>query len=149
MKTKQILAVSSLVMALGMAQSASATTSFAFDPNGTGLATNTYDLIDQLVGNAIGINATIANANFLANQANPNNPPLSTTFQLAYQANLNSINDTLNGVSPTVSNGVGGNYFNFTLQFQEEFLSIIGGPATPTATFGFVPGGTNIFEMFF
>ena len=126
MKTN-LLALTGLVVSLGMTQIASATSSFDFDPTGNGIAGTSYNLIDQLPGNAIGIGAVTAIGT-----------GVGSTFHLAYQANLN----TLNGPS-TFLNGTGGNYFNFTMEFEEKVSAITG----TTVDFGLVSGGDNFFNM--
>ncbi len=132
-KTSHLLAVSGLVLALGFAPSASATISFTFDPTGGGGGLTDYVSIDQAPGNALAIGGITAIQNYLAGSG-------STQFTLAYQGNLN----TVNRPGLDFLNGTGGNFFNFTMQLQEQVTSVSGN----TATFGFVSGGTNLFQMF-
>lgn len=134
MNTKQILAASGLVWALGAAQMASADTiTFDFNPNGTGALGHSYAFIDQLPGNAIGINSTIAVGN-----------GVGSTFHLAYQANLNTINASGDGPNGTFTNGTGGKFFTFTAEFDEVITAILGN----NVQFGLAnAGGANKFNM--
>jgi hypothetical protein len=140
MKLKQTLVLSSLI--IGLVATQSAYSSYTFDPNGGSGATGVqFDTLDQVPGSAIGIGALTAQTAFIGGGVNdPGN-----LFTLAYQANLGS---TLLVGLPTFSQGGGGQFFNFTMQFQEKFTGATGVGPNSVATFDFVPGGTNVFNMF-
>ena len=134
MNTKQILAVSGLVWALGVAQIASAVSlTFDFNPNGTGALGDSYSFIDHKPGNAIGINSTIALGN-----------GVGSTFHLAYQANLASIAASGLGSNGDFINGTGGKFFTVTAEFDEVITAILGN----NVQFGLAnAGGANKFNM--
>lgn len=136
MKTKQILAASACILALGMAQTAEAVIEFEFDPTGGGAGSN-YSLFDQVPGNAIAINGISAITNFRSG-----GPAAENEFTRAYQGNLG----LAFGVGPTYENGSDGNFFNFTMQYQEAVTSIVGGGSSFISDF--VDAGTNTFTMY-
>ena len=134
MNTKQILAASGLVWALGAAQIASAATiEFDFDPTGAGLTGDSYGFIDQKPGNAIGINSTIAVGN-----------GVGSTFHLAYQANLSTIGASGSGSNDDFINGTGGKFFTFTAEFDEVITAILGNNVQFSLANA---GGANKFNM--
>lgn len=124
MKTKQIFAASSLILAVGMAQPASAALSFGFSPTGNSVYTVTADTIDQAPGSALAIQGVLA---FQGISTGINLPgtstPCPTCFILDYQANLSAL---LSNGTPTYAPIAPNPNFNFTVQLIEN--------TTPTGT---------------
>lgn len=134
-----------LAVAAGLAASLSAfaSSTITFDPTGTvGTAGDVkVGSFDQSPGNALAIGANARST-------------VGTTFNLVYQANLGTLNNS-NGAAFFL-NGTGGNYFTFVAGFNEIITGNTINPTTGvgTLTFGFGPSNanaitsTNFFYMY-
>ena len=132
-KTNLILAAS-VAMALS-APFAHADT-FLFSPTGDGTTVVSVGTIDQAPGNALAVGGVAATQ--AAAVAGPGG-----TFQLYYQANLNSFLKPGTNATPAFTNGDLGKFFTFTASFTEQIIgfsqSSFNGTTTQTATFGLAP----------
>lgn len=120
---------------------------FTFDPDGVlGGAITNVALIDQAPGNALALGGITAVQNFLINAAAGTSLP--TNFNLFYQANLGTMQfaDTSNAFANGSVVGGAARFFTFVGGFQEKVIGA--SPFPGTATFDFVPGGVNFFNMY-
>jgi len=125
--TKKTLLATALLAALGMTSYAQAgTVSFGFDANGGGDSFVTAGALDWAPGNALAVEAVNLTA-------------VGQTFQLLYQANLATVNDT-NAVPIALGSG-----FTVVIGFTEIVTSL----TANNAQFAVAPGGSNYLRIYY
>ena len=135
---RKLLAVSSLL--LFSSGVGAQTQTITFDPNGSGGGTDTIVAggFDYLPSSALGDNALVAIGNFLSGLGG------DTTFNLYSTGVLGSFTDELGADVGDVPTGT---EFTYTLGFTQEVTAAFAGGAI--ATFGFVDGPVNFFELYY